>query len=103
MFHWVKLFFLLFVAALLLFFQVEFEVYPHLPGHATQRLLPSPPSRPGQVVLLIVDSLRFDYIPRFEFVKNFRDRFPGGTFLAKSRVGTPTMTTQRIESLMTGS
>lgn len=65
MFYWVKIFFLLFIITLLLFFQVEFEVYPHLPGYATERLLPSPPSKPDQVVFIIVDSLRFDYVPRF--------------------------------------
>ena len=36
-------------------------------------------------------------------MKEYRDKYPKSTYLGKSKVGNPTMTTQRIESLMTGS
>lgn len=101
--HLVKIFFLLFLFFLFLFFKVEFEVYPHLPDQATHPLLSDSSQLPKQVVLFIVDSLRADYVPRFDFVKEYSEKYPNSTFVAKSKVGNPTMTTQRIESMMTGS
>lgn len=99
----IKIFILLFLFFLFLFFKVEFEVYPHLPSQSQLKLIEQPQGLPKQVVLIIVDSLRFDYSERFTTIKKFMDAYPNSTFLAKSKVGNPTMTTQRIESLMTGS
>lgn len=53
--------------------------------------------------MIVIDALREDYKSRFHFIESFRDRYPESTYLAKSSVGNPTMTTQRIESMMTGS
>jgi predicted AlkP superfamily pyrophosphatase or phosphodiesterase len=96
MFYLIKIFFGLFLLFLYLFFKVEFEVHPHLPDQSVLTLIDHPKGVPSQVVLIIVDSLRFDYIPRFEFVKEYMEKYPNSTFLAKSTVGNPTMTTQRI-------
>ena len=68
MFYPVKIFFLLFLLSLLLFFKVEFAVYPHLPDQATKPLLKSSTGNPKQVILIIVDALRHDYISRFDVV-----------------------------------
>ena len=69
MFYPVKIFFLLFLLSLMLFFKVEFAVHPHMPGQANKTLLQaSVGTPPRQVVLIIIDALRHDYIPRFDFI-----------------------------------
>ena len=98
-----KIFCIAFIPALIMFLKLEFKVNPHIGTKSQRHLLPSIEGRPSQVVLLIVDALRLDYVPRMEFIRSFKDQYPLSTFLARSVVGNPTMTTQRIESLMTGS
>ena len=58
---------------------------------------------PKKVVLVIIDALRYDYLKKMSFVDKSRISYPNKSFVAKCKVGNPTMTTQRIESLMTGS
>lgn len=98
-----RVFFLLFFPLLAIFFIIQFSVHPFLQGYSAQKLVSEPEGLPKQVVLLVIDSLRYSYSSRFGVIMNTIKQFPESTFLAKSKVGTPTMTTQRIQSLMTGS
>lgn len=58
---------------------------------------------PKRVVLLIIDALRYDYIQKLPFIQQTLTDNANKSFLTKLKVGNPTMTTQRIESMMTGS
>jgi predicted AlkP superfamily pyrophosphatase or phosphodiesterase len=95
----------LFFLLLLLFYISEFTIFSSIPGSSTLKLISQREvlGGPKKVILVVIDALRYDYIERLPFISAALDSKPAKTFLAKCKVGNPTMTTQRIESLMTGS
>jgi predicted AlkP superfamily pyrophosphatase or phosphodiesterase len=95
----------LFFSLMLLFYVSEFTIHTSLPGSASKKLISNSEylNVPKKVVLVIIDALRYDYINKFAFVSSTRASQPQHSFAVKCRVSLPTMTTQRVESLMTGS
>lgn len=95
----------LFFLLLTLFYASEFTILSSRPGSSSLKLLSQRGAMagPSKVILVVIDSLRYDYIQRLPFLSGALESKPSKTFLVRCRVGNPTMTTQRIESLMTGS
>lgn len=102
---WFHVLMAVFFILLLLFYVSEFTIFSSIPGSSSLKLLSQRDGLPGpkKVILVIIDSLRYDYIERLPFISGALESKPSKTFLLKCKVGNPTMTTQRIESLMTGS
>lgn len=95
----------LFFMFLFLFCVEEFSVHSFIARASTDRLISKKDMAgyPNKVILAIIDSLRYDYLTKIPFFEAINTRFPSKSFLIKCKVGNPTMTTQRVESLMTGS
>jgi len=66
-------------------------------NHQIQNILPK------RILFVVIDALRYDYLKKMTFVEKSKEINGNKSFVLKCRVGNPTMTTQRIESLMTGS
>lgn len=103
--QWFHVLMVVFFILLMLFYVSEFTIFSSIPTSSSLKLLSQREglALPQKVILVVIDSLRYDYIERLPFVTATLQNNPSKSFLAKCRVGNPTMTTQRIESLMTGS
>lgn len=95
----------IFFALLFLFCVEEFSVHSFIARASTNRLISKEyrTGYPNKVILVIIDSLRYDYFTKIPFFEIINTRYPSKSFITKCKVGNPTMTTQRVESLMTGS
>lgn len=95
----------LFFTLLFLFCVEEFSVNSFIARASTNRLVSKEnmAGYPNKVILVIIDSLRYDYLTKIPFFQTIKSKYPSKSFVTKCKVGNPTMTTQRVESLMTGS
>lgn len=94
-----------FFVLLFIFCVEEFSVHSFINRASTNRLISKEnmAGYPSKVILVIIDSLRYDYLSKIPFFQKINQKYPLGSFITKCKVGNPTMTTQRVESLMTGS
>jgi predicted AlkP superfamily pyrophosphatase or phosphodiesterase len=76
----------------------EFTINSYIPVSSSKKLLANAEDVkfPKKVILVVIDSLRYDYIDKFPFVSATLSSEPEKSFILKCKVGNPTMTTQRI-------
>ncbi len=67
---WFHVLMALFFILLLLFYGSEFTIFSSIPGSSTLKLLSQRKTLvgPTKVILIIIDSLRYDYVDRLPFI-----------------------------------